>query len=91
MRREFFLDANYLHSKDDFYLEMGKLFDLPGYYEHNLDSLWDCFLTYINPEFTLIINNYPGLLRIFRDESTGLDEFFQKIETDIQGPTLLRN
>tara|TARA_R110002072_G_scaffold64203_3_gene159499 strand:- start:110093 stop:110368 length:276 start_codon:yes stop_codon:yes gene_type:complete len=91
MRREFYLDANNLYSKEDFFIELGRLFDLPNYYEHNLDSLWDCFISYINPQFTLVINNYEGLLRMFKEDSTGLDEFFSKIENDLIGPTLMKN
>jgi len=79
MKREIYFDGNHVHTKDDFFEQMGKLFDLPSYYEPNLDSLWDCFISYINTDVRIFISNYENIKQVFGPERIGLEDIFERL------------
>ena len=57
-------------------------FDLhsqPSYYGRNLDDLWECLTSYIDPNIRLIVNDYQGLISTMGAEAEAFKEIFEKL------------
>ncbi|ETK30064.1 ribonuclease inhibitor-like protein [Paenibacillus larvae subsp. larvae DSM 25719] len=89
--REIILDGKKIESPEHLHTTLQEALDLPGYYGHNLDALWDSLTGLI--EMPLIIRwvhfqeseeklgEYSRLLlELFRDAEREVDGFQLKIE-----------
>lgn len=79
MKRELYLDGSTIHSVDAFHDQVQELFGLPHYYGRNLDDLWECLTSYINPNIRLIIHDFQNLLSVFGPEAEAVKDIFEKL------------
>jgi len=79
MKRELYFDGRAVHSVEDFHKQVQVLFGLPSYYSHNLDDLWECLTSYIDPNVRIIIHDFNNLVTVFGPEAEGLKEIFEKL------------
>lgn len=78
-KRELYLDGRSIHNISDFHDQVAQLFGLPGYYGRNLDDLWDCLNSYIDPNLRLTIHDFDHLIQVFGPEAEALKEIFAKL------------
>ena len=78
-KRELYLDGARIYSIEEFHDQVSQLFGLPSYYGRNLDDLWDCLNSYIDPNIRLIIRDFDNLLNVFGPEAEGLKEVFERL------------
>ena len=79
MKRELYLDGSIIYGVDDFHDQVKELFGLPHYYGRNLDDLWSCLTSYIDPNIRLMIHDFNHLIKVFGPEAEGLKEIFDKL------------
>lgn len=74
----FVLDFTEVHSLQELHQYVQKVFDLPEYYGHNMDALWDCLSCCYDKNTTIVLKNISVLpkemsssvdimLELFRD------------------------
>ncbi len=74
----FVLDFTEVHSLQELHQCFQKVFDLPEYYGHNMDALWDCLSCCYDKNTTIVLKNISALpkemspsvdiiLELFRD------------------------
>ncbi len=78
-KRELYLDGGQIYSIEDFHDQVSQLFGFPSYYGRNLDDLWDCLNSYIDPNLRLTIRGFDHLITVFGPEAEGLKEVFEKL------------
>lgn len=78
-KRELYLDGAHIYSVEDFHDQVAQLFGFPSYYGRNLDDLWDCLNSYIDPNLRLTIRSFDHLIHIFGPEAEALKEVFEKL------------
>ena len=79
MKKEVYFDGNTIESIVEFHEEMARLLSFPSYYQHNLDDLWTCLTSYINPNIRLIIQGTNSIYQVFQSESVGLQDIFERL------------
>lgn len=80
MKKELYLDARSLRSQDDFHDQVTELFGLPHYYGRNLDDLWSCLTSYIDPRVRLIVQDYQKIITLFGPEAQAVRDIFERLE-----------
>ena len=78
-KRELYLDGSQIFSVEEFHDQVSQLFGFPSYYGRNLDDLWECLNSYIDPNLRLTIRDFEHLIQVFGPESEGLKEVFEKL------------
>jgi len=78
-KRELYLDGPTIQSIDDFHDQVARLFGLPSYYGRNLDDLWDCLNSYIDPHLRLTIRDFEHLIQVFGPEAEALKDIFTRL------------
>lgn len=78
-KRELYLDSGSIYSIEDFHEQVAQLFGFPSYYGRNLDDLWDCLNSYIDPCLRLTIRDFDHLIQVFGPEAEALKEIFEKL------------
>lgn len=91
MKRELYLDGSVIFNIEDFHDQVSELFGLPHYYGRNLDDLWSCLTSYIDPHVRLIIHDFNQLLRVFGPESEALKEIFDRLPQDCPAFEIIYN
>lgn len=57
----FVLDFAEVRSLQVLHQYFQKVFDLPGYYGHNMDALWDCLSCCYDENTTIVLKNISAL------------------------------
>ena len=78
-KRELYLDGGVITSIEEFHDQVSQLFGLPSYYSRNLDDLWDCLNSYIDPNIRLMIRDFNQIIKVFGPEAGALKEIFEKL------------
>jgi len=79
MKKEVNFDGRTIESPEEFHQGFAKLLSFPSYYQHNLDDLWTCLTSYINPNLRLMIQGTDHLYAVFAHEAPGLQDIFQRL------------
>ncbi|MBT7609684.1 MAG: barstar family protein [Bacteriovoracaceae bacterium] len=81
MKKEIYLDAQVLTSEAEFHEHISKILELPPYYGHNLDDLWEFLTNYIDKDIKIYIQGYSHLQKIMGTRKTALDDIFSRLES----------
>ena len=91
MKRELYFDGSSICSQEEFHGHFAELMGFPSYYGHNLDDLWTCMTSYINPQVRLTIHDFNNLIKVFGAESEALREIFTRLPESLPDFELLLN
>ena len=81
MKKEIYLDAQVLNTEAEFHQHIAKILELPSYYGHSLDDLWEFLTNYIDKNIKIYIQGYPHLQKIMGSRQTALDDIFSRLGT----------
>lgn len=79
MKKELYFDATLIQTTDEFYQEIARLLSFPSYFQHNLDDLWTCLTSYIDPKLRLTIRGVDHLYDVFAEQTPGLRDIFEQL------------
>ena len=65
-KRELYLDGSQIFSVEEFHDQVSQLFGFPSYYGRNLDDLWECLNSYIDPNLRLTIRDFEHLIQVLQ-------------------------
>jgi ribonuclease inhibitor len=79
------LEGEKLKNIEDFHKEISKLLEFPDYYGNNLDALWDCLTSWIEPPITLVWKDFEVSNLNLGDFAYKARSIFDDAEKEIDG------
>jgi RNAse (barnase) inhibitor barstar len=91
MKRELYFNGSNILDPKDFHTQFATLLGFPSYYSGDLDDLWTCLTSYIDPQVRLTIHDFDNLIKVFGPEAEGLKEVFNRLPEAVPEMELLIN
>jgi len=91
MKRELYFNGSSIHAPSEFHAHFAELMGFPSYYAADLDDLWTCLTSYIDPQVRLTIQGFDHLVKVFGPEAEGLKEIFARLPEAVPELELLLN
>jgi len=82
---EIILDGKKIDSSDQLHAALQKALELPDYYGHNLDALWDCLTGLIEMPLTIRWVHFQESKQKLGEYSQLLLELFRDAEREVDG------
>ena len=78
----FVLDFRKVHSVQELHQCFQKVFNLPEYYGHNMDALWDCLSCCYDENTTIVLKNVSALPGEMAHTTELMLELFQDLHDE---------
>lgn len=79
MKKEISINGRAIITPQQFHQEIAQLLSFPSYYQANLDDLWTCLTSYVDPNLRLIIRDMDHLCKVFGSEVSAFQEIFDRL------------
>lgn len=79
------LEGLYIKSEAEFHNIISRRLEFPDYYGQNLDALWDCLTSWIEPPVEIIWKDFENSKIFLGDFAIKVKNLFQDAEKEIEG------
>jgi ribonuclease inhibitor len=79
------LEGRKIKSIKDFHKEISEQLELPDHYGQNLDALWDCLTSWVEPPVEIVWKDFENSKVLLGDFATKAKLIFEDAEKEIEG------
>ncbi|MCB0533166.1 MAG: barstar family protein [Lewinellaceae bacterium] len=79
------LEGNKIKTIEEFHKEIGKQLEFPIYYGNNLDALWDCLTSWVDPPVNIEWNDFELSKEYLGEFAIKARLIFEDAEKEIEG------
>ncbi len=83
------LDFSGIKSYWELHEYLKEVFQLPEYYGHNMDALWDCLIYSFEFPTTIVLSNLSKISKALNEEVQIMLELFRDLETKDKKVTVI--